>query len=825
MVYSPCCRKKIRLYQLTTLFIGLNLFLCFHCFTVNAQSCPPNIDFEFGTFDNWTCYKGYVEAVASRNVFYISPSGGPAYDYHTMYSASAMGALDPYGGFPVNCPNGSGHSIRLGNDRGGGEAEGIEYQFTIPADQNAYTLIYNYAVVFQDPRHEEYEQPRMEIEITNVTDNTNISCASFAFRPYGTALPGFRLSPNPGTNTPVWYKDWTAVSVNLDGNAGKTIRLLFKTADCTFRRHFGYAYIDVNSECSGNFTGASYCPDDTAVNIIAPFGYQSYTWYDNTVTNVLGKKQTLTISPLPAPGTVFAVKLEPYNGYGCPQTLFTKLMDNLTVTANAGRDAISCNNSPVQIGSPPKPGLVYKWSPATGLSNPGIANPFAILNETTTYIVTTTSSGGGCADTDTVIVHADVIDSSLQLIGKANFCLGSDDSAVLRVQPADSIQWFKDNIPVNEAHQTEYRVMESGSYRALLFNKHGCSITTRSQLINISSRPVAGFTATNTNQCLVGNRFVFTNSSTNELGTMNYNWILGDGTTATSRDFTYSYNRAGSYNVKMIVSSNPACADSSVLPVEVYQNAVADFTAKPACINIPVQIINNTIDTGSSPVNYTWNLPDGQVSNLRSPPSLTYAVPGTYAISLSVNTDQCPTPLHTVTYPLVIDKPRPGMNYPVQYALVDLPLPLQARQFGEEIVWTPGTGLDSRTSYTPVFKGASEQLYTIKIETNSGCVTVDTQLVKTVKSVEVYVPTAFTPDNNGKNDYLRPLLMGVKEVRYFRIFNRWGQLLFETKTDKPGWDGTFKGVAQQAQTVVWMVEVVGIDNNTYVRKGTSILLR
>jgi hypothetical protein len=432
---SDCYKKKPDLYRFGTLFLGFNLFICLSHFAVKAQTCPPNIDFESGTFDNWTCYTGYVEAVGSQNVISLSPSNGPGYYYHTMYSASATAATDPYGGFPINCPNGSGHSIKLGNERGGGEAEGIAYEFTIPANQNAYTLIYNYAVVFQDPNHEEYEQPRMQIEITNVTDSSTISCASFAFRPYGTVLPGFKLSPNPGTNTPVWYKDWTAVSINLDGNAGKTIRLLFKTADCTFRRHFGYAYIDVNSECSGNFTGASYCPDDTAVNVIAPFGYEGYTWYDNTVTSVLGNEQTLTLSPLPAPGTVLAVKLTPYNGYGCPQTLFTRLTDNLTVTANAGPDVVSCNHSPVQIGGPPKPGLTYKWSPETGLSNPNIANPFIYPSRTTTYIVTTNSSGGGCADTDSVVVLADLIDSSLHLIGKANYCLGSGDSSVLRVEP------------------------------------------------------------------------------------------------------------------------------------------------------------------------------------------------------------------------------------------------------------------------------------------------------------------------------------------------------------------------------------------------------
>src|SRR6478736_2733309 len=80
--------------------------------------------------------------------------------------------------------------------------------------------------------------PNIDFEITNITDGSVINCSSFTFIPYGSVLPGFFESPNPGGDTPVWCKDWSAVSINLDGNAGKRIRLFFKTADCTFRRHF-----------------------------------------------------------------------------------------------------------------------------------------------------------------------------------------------------------------------------------------------------------------------------------------------------------------------------------------------------------------------------------------------------------------------------------------------------------------------------------------------------------------------------------------------------------------------------------------------------------
>jgi gliding motility-associated-like protein len=793
-------------------------------FSSIAQNCPVNIDFEEGTFNGWTCYTGGVSAGGGQNTITLNPSGAVG-GRHTMMSSFPGDGLDPYGGFPVNCPNGSGHSIKLGNNTGGAEAEGISYEFTIPAGVNEYNLIYNYAVVFQDPNHQEYEQPRMEIEITNVTDNSTISCSSFAFFPFGTPLPGFQLSNVVEGNAPVWYKNWSAVSINLNGNAGKKIRLFFKTSDCTFRRHFGYAYIDVNSECSGRFEGAAYCPDDTAVDVIAPYGYQSYTWYNSTFTQLLGNQQTLKFIPPPATSMQVAVILVPYNGYGCLDTLFTEVIDNLVVTANAGRDTVSCNHSPVPIGAQPKLGVRYQWSPDAGLSNPDIANPVALPDVTTTYVLTARSNGGGCLTTDTVVVRAVLVDNKIQLLGKARYCIGSGDSSVLVVEQADSIQWYKDNAAIAGANGTRYRATQTGLYYATLFAGSGCSLTTVTQQINISSVPVSGFTINKPDQCLVGNQFIFTNNSTNAVGGMVYKWIMGDGTELTTRDVTYSYKKAGVYNGKLVVSSNIICADSTLFTAIIYPNAIAAFTVAPTCINLPAKIVNNTADTLGSPISYLWGFSNGQSSTLRNPPVQVYSATGNYNITLSVITAQCPTPPNVLKRTLVVDKPKPAIRYPLEYAVINLPLDLGARTFGETVLWNPDNNLNNPLVFNPVFKGNTEQEYTIVITTKSGCVTIDTQQVKLVPNIEIYVPNAFTPNGDGNNDFLRPTFYGIKQMRFFRIYNRWGQIFYETQNAKQGWDGTFKGVRQDVQTIVWMFEGLGADGNVYTKRGTSLLLR
>ena len=650
--------KKIITFFTTTHF-QLFVFFILFILKLNAQPCPINIDFESGNFNGWTCYSGSVAQVAGKNVITLNSSGGPLFSQHQLFDAAiSTGETDYYGGFPVICPNGSGYSVKLGNNSGGHQAEGISYEFTIPANRNTFSLIYHYAVVFQDPRHLDFQQPRLELEITNLTDNELIECSSFTFFPLGSPLPGFFQSPNSADSTTVWCKDWSAVTINLNGKAGKTIQLFFKTADCVFTRHFGYAYIDVNTECSSEFTGATYCPDDTAVNVIAPYGYSNYNWFNNTFSQHLGSQQQIRFSPPPAVGTTIAVELTPYNGYGCTDTLYARLIDTLTLKAFAGVDAISCNQELVKLGENPKPGVVYSWTPATGLTNAFIANPRAGPANNTTYELTVRNAGGGCLSRDTVIITAPYIDSSLLVNGNTAYCITSNDSTVFYVQPADSIQWFRNNLAIRSANQTRFKASLSGTYHAVLYNFLGCSLSTRPQQV-------------------------------------------------------------------------------------------------------------------------------------------------------------------------LIEIPKPGITYPVQYSVVNNPLQLAARDFGISTIWKPSAHLDDPSNTNPVFKVTNEidQLYTIEIKTVAGCLTTDTQFVKSIKEVKIYVPNAFTPNNNGLNDLLRPLLLGVKEIKFFRIYNRWGQLVYDMQSADRGWDGTFKGMLQPSGTFVWLVQGLGLDNKIYTQKGITTLIR
>ncbi len=1061
-------------------FLSL-LFLFSGSLTLAVAQCPENIDFESGTFNGWQCWKGTVASPNNINTITWTPNGPVAPDptRHIMLSSFPFGdGLDQYGHFPRNCPNGSGHSIQLGNNGTGRQAEGISYTFTIPANQNEYNLIYHYAVVLQDPGHHEWEQPRMQITVTNVTDGgLELPCPLAPFVPPG--LPGFDTSDVSPPSGIVVYKKWAAATVKLNNLAGKTIELFFKTADCTLGAHFGYAYIDVNSECSSSFTGAVFCPDDAFINVTAPAGYQNYTWWNSTFTQQLGTTQTINFTPPPPPGTQIAVIVEPFAGYGCKDTLYANLLDTLTIQSQAGPDQVSCNGSVVQLGVIPKPGYVYSWSPAAGLNNPNISNPIATPAVTTQYIVTTSHEGGGCVSKDTVMVYVSNLDNTLHTYGPTTFCADGITTCILEVAPADSIQWYRDGFPITGANGVQYNVLQTGSYYATVFSNTGCTRTTvittitvnavpdaafttavadqcffNNQFnftnnstiaagtmqydwdfgdltsstapspthnytapgtytvrliatsdkgckdtsyttVNIYPMPVASFAATtaaqqcfahnqfsftnnssitagtlqykwdfgdgttstaispthnytlfgtyivklvvtsdkgckdsmsynaivdasplsvfsvdNKEQCFRNNQFVFTNTSSVLSGTMLYNWDMGDGNTRSTKDVTYSYTQPGNYTVKLLAITDKGCKDSSyfnvivnpdpvasftinapiqclavnqfvvnntstilygtmqytwdlgdgtmassthvthtyaaegkyyiqvtatsgkgcvdntISPVTILPPINADFVVEPAtiCTNMNMHIVNTTINRSIGVPDYLWDFGNGQGSSIKNP-VYSYPAPGPYTVKLSASFPQCPQIVTVKMRDVNVESALPGIRYPDKTAIYNFAEQLHARQMGVSVLWTPANDLDNRFSYSPIYKGVTSRLYTIQLKSPVGCITIDTQFVKALKKIEIYVPTAFTPGSNGINDYLRPMLYGFDHVNYFRVYNRWGQLLYQVQGDRPGWDGKLKGIPQPTQTVVWMIEAVDVDGVVHKQQGTTVLLR
>lgn len=153
--------------------------------------------------------------------------------------------------------------------------------------------------------------------------------------------------------------------------------------------------------------------------------------------------------------------------------------------------------------------------------------------------------------------------------------------------------------------------------------------------------------------------------------------------------------------------------------------------------------------------------------------------------------------------------------------------PLQLNGTGGQFYnWSPPNGLDNSNISNPVALLSKDQQYILKVSSAAGCSATDTINI-TVYQVkpDLFVPNAFTPNGDGKNDLFRPILIGMRSLNFFRVYNRLGQLVFSTTTQKDGWDGTFRGQPQDAGVFVWMAEGVDYLGKTIFKKGSVMLIR
>jgi gliding motility-associated-like protein len=299
--------------------LTLLAFLFLLDFTVSAQSRTPNIGFEDGTFTNWQCYSGMIDGAGNISVSETGPING----LFSIYGKESAQILDPYGHFPVQCPNGSKYSVKINDDSKNKKAERVSYTFQTPS-AGPYSIIFNYAIVLDNPNHSDYQQPRFTAVVYDVTDGTEIECPKFNF--VGGSPIGLKTSDIPGpSHESISYRPWSTATIDLRGYLGKTIRLEFTVNDCTLGGHFGYAYLDVeDSDSISPITGNAYCIGQNTVNLVGPTGFSQYEWYTADLkTKFTQEKQDLTISPPPPDKTTYALVVHPFDGLGCTDTLYT----------------------------------------------------------------------------------------------------------------------------------------------------------------------------------------------------------------------------------------------------------------------------------------------------------------------------------------------------------------------------------------------------------------------------------------------------------------------------------------------------------------------
>jgi gliding motility-associated-like protein len=787
--------------------------------------CPSNLDFEQGDFTNWICQAGIVDPAGN---IIVSPTP-PIPGRHTIITAATAG-IDPWGLFPENCPNGSGYSVKLGNSSGGHQAESISYTYTIPSTLTVFSMIFHYAVVLQDPNHLVFEQPRFRARIRDLSTNSTIPCVDFDFAA-SASLPGFLPSPSGGG---VIYKDWTPITINLTPYIGRTILLEFITNDCVYTAHFGYAYVDVNTNCNGAISGSTICQGDNSITLTAPFGFQNYAWYsDNTFTTILSTQQTLLLNPAPPVGAVYPVIVTPYPGFGCIDTLYATITVSPKPISVAGPDVGICKSQQVQIGGPATPGYTYSWTTAGQVSNATISNPFAWINAgnpPTEFYIKTTDILTGCFSYDTTILANKQIDTSMIIAGKVDFCINETPAATLSVKNiSTAVQWYEVTTgPIPGATGISYQPLVTGNYWAQI-TQNGCIDTTSVIPIAIHPLPLPVFTSSSDTGCVTKNSFLFKNNSTSpDNASMTYLWKFSDGNTVTTTDATRTFSPVGSYNIELVSTTQFGCKDSSNKTVYILPNGIPDFLWDSICVNRPMLFTNRSNEKGSVQVNYNWNFNNGgPASLLKNPLPVVYTTQGKADVTLKLVTLGCENDTMSITRNVQVNRQAPGYRYRTITMPEGSSTFLHVRDsIGKIYNWRPQMQLSSySTRYTEFFATTNDVEYKIDITDSHTCVTTDTLEMLILRKPGYYLPTAFTPNGDGLNDIAIPYLVGMKSLKSFSVFNRWGNLVFYSTKEGEGWDGKSRGLTQDAGVYVWILEFINSQNKKVTEKGTITIIR
>lgn len=229
---------------------------------------------------------------------------------------------------------------------------------------------------------------------------------------------------------------------------------------------------------------------------------------------------------------------------------------------------------------------------------------------------------------------------------------------------------------------------------------------------------------------------------------------------------------------------------------------------------------------GSGGVRYAWQ-PAAGLSNPQAPdPQLRPSASTSYWTNVtdqygcvSANTDTVQIRVVPTLRPFAGRDTVVTLGQPLQLLAVD-----GANAGVTHYQWSPGTWLSNDTLPNPVALIGADITYQVLLRTPEGCSGSAQVSVKLYRDADIYVPTAFTPNGDGRNDRLRAIPIGMRSFGYFRVYNRWGTLVFETRDPKLGWDGRVNGQLQDSNVYVWIAEAVDYKGQPVLRKGTVVVV-
>ncbi len=302
-------------------------------------------------------------------------------------------------------------------------------------------------------------------------------------------------------------------------------------------------------------------------------------------------------------------------------------------------------------------------------------------------------------------------------------------------------------------------------------------------------------------------------------GDDNFLWRFGDGNTSNISNPSYTYNTGGTYIVNHEVTSLNGCFDTARTVIEVYEKPAITLSE-----NLLICEGDTVLLTASGGDRYLWlpnfNLSNNTIGNVLAYPNSSVI----YEVQAITDFGCSDTALIEV---LVQKAPKPE-ELPDSVELIigesyDLDV-FTGDEFSYQ--WSPKIELNCSECPRPKVQPLKDRNYIITINDTAGCFNYqDSVYFRILEKFSLDVPSAFSPNNDGVNDIIFVKGWGLKELLSFKIYNRFGELIFESNDFEIGWDGTYNGKTQNVETYVYTVEALSFGGKVLTKKGNINLIK
>lgn len=534
----------------------------------------------------------------------------------------------------------------------------------------------------------------------------------------------------------------------------------------------------------------------------------------------------------------YTIKLKITDQYGCTDSLIKVdhiSLDRPKASFTLNDSISSCIPFEVRFTNNSHYFTNVNWDLGGGVSN--LLDPVQFYNKPGNYpIQLIVTSPGYCYDTayGSVTVY-DTVGSRIKYFPLSGCKPIGVDMTAFTPGPMSYTWDFGDGVLVNTNDTAKvnhiYNAFGKFIPKVIMTDPSGCIIP----VAGIDTVRIKGATVKFgvDSKLLCDSGFVqFTDSTLYNDSLSTYNWDFGDGNVSHVQHPVHHYSQPGNYNVLLNVQTVSACIDTFRLkdPIRVVESPLISIGGDSViCLNEFIQHSGVFNRTDTSEVQWSWQFPNGNKSTAQIPDKQQYGKAGSFVLStIAVNSSGCKD---TATKNLLVN-PLPVVTMPSTITMqAGFPVTIPATYSSNVInyAWSPSTSLDCGDCAAPVASPKFNTTYTVSFVDSNGCKnTGQVQVIVICKNANVFVPNTFSPNNDGVNDVFYVRGKGLDRVKSLRIFNRWGEVVFESvnfPVNNPvyGWDGKYKGNKPVADVYVYQVEVF-CENSEIIRFEGNVAL-